>query len=235
MSQGRFSFSRIQWLSFSASAALHLSIALGALWLGPSESVVYVPLEVSLVNRDSVNSANPAAESGTELKSRVTNRTERKAAPQPQAIVPIRSLESPLANVVEELKASPSEDKGEREGEGEGANAGAMDPRASAQPSGGVIGSVEQLYLSELRRLLESRKEYPMMAQRLGHKGRVMVELVLGKDGNVIEARIVEPTRSDLLNRATEKLIRSVSALKPFPPEIRQDRWSVKIPIEYLL
>ncbi len=99
--------------------------------------------------------------------------------------------------------------------------------------SSAALQSAEAKYLSEVRRLLESKKNYPMAARRLGHHGRVIVRFVVGRDGQIREAKIVEPSRSDILNRAARSLIENLGGLKPFPLEIRLAEWAVVVPIEY--
>lgn len=99
--------------------------------------------------------------------------------------------------------------------------------------SSDAIQSAEAKYLSEVRRLLESKKNYPMAARRLGHHGRVIVRFVVGRDGQIREAKIVEASRSDILNRAARSLIENLGGLKPFPLEIRLAEWAVVVPIEY--
>ena len=93
--------------------------------------------------------------------------------------------------------------------------------------------SPEQLYLADVRRLLEGKKSYPLAARRLGHQGKVVVRFVVGRDGRILQAAITEASPSDILNRAARTLIENLSELKPFPSEIRLAEWAVVVPIEY--
>lgn len=103
----------------------------------------------------------------------------------------------------------------------------------TAAAAGTSILSPEQKYLAEVRRILESKKNYPMAARRLGHQGRVIVRFVVGRDGHIIEAKITQGSASDILNRAARSLIENIGGLKPFPSEIRLAEWAVVVPIEY--
>lgn len=114
----------------------------------------------------------------------------------------------------------------------------AADGAASSQTvaSGGSSSAVlspEQMYLADVRRILESKKNYPMAARRLGHQGRVLVRFVVDRDGHIREAKITQGSTSDILNRAARSLIESIGGLKPFPSEIRLAEWAVVVPIEY--
>lgn len=113
----------------------------------------------------------------------------------------------------------------------------ASDFSTNSQTEGGgsvaSFASVEAQYLSRLRHRLEEKKEYPLAARRLGHYGRVIVRFVLGRDGHVREAAIVEANGSDILNRAAKSLIDQVGRLDPFPAELRREEWAVVVPIDY--
>lgn len=224
------------WISLSISFGMHLVLGLLLMEFGPIAKTVSVPLEVLFLTEEHSNGER--SQSGARLKKAAIRKKDQGVQHPLEADTPAEQQEGEVPDSIlaqqvrRELKSDDEPDSSEtRVSEDSAAATG-----SGADSSSGVAsGSIEQLYLSELRKILEARKEYPLMAQRLGHRGRVVVELILGRDGQVIEARILEPTRSEFLNRATEKLIRSVSALKPFPPEITQDKWSVRIPIEYLL
>lgn len=104
---------------------------------------------------------------------------------------------------------------------------------SSGMSSGAGPLTPEQRYLAEVRRILESKKNYPMAARRLGHQGRVIVRFVVGRDGQILEAKITQGSTSDILNRAARSLIENIGGLKPFPTEIRMAEWAVVVPIEY--
>ncbi len=99
--------------------------------------------------------------------------------------------------------------------------------------SASQLADAETVYLNDLRQLLESKKEYPIAARRMGHRGRVVVRFVLERDGRVRTAEIVQSSQSEILNRAARGLIAGLHDVKPFPKEVSLTEWAVVVPIEY--
>jgi TonB family protein len=97
----------------------------------------------------------------------------------------------------------------------------------------GESNSPEAQYLSEIRTMLDSKKEYPIAARRMGHRGRVVVRFVLERDGRVQKAEILQSSASEILNRAARGLIEGLRTIKPFPKEVALSEWAVVVPIEY--
>lgn len=104
---------------------------------------------------------------------------------------------------------------------------------SSVSASSLKLADAEMLYLNDLRQLLESKKEYPIAARRMGHRGRVVVRFVLERDGRVRTAEIVQGSQSEILNRAARGLIGRLHDVKPFPKEVALTEWAVVVPIEY--
>lgn len=99
----------------------------------------------------------------------------------------------------------------------------------------GIEVSPEQRYLYEIKKLLERRKRYPMMAKKMGHTGKVTMRFTLGADGSLKESEIVEKTPYDSLNKAAHELVKGIDGMKPFPQEIQKTSWVITVPIEYSL
>ena len=95
--------------------------------------------------------------------------------------------------------------------------------------------STEERYLYELKKLLERRKNYPMMAKKMGHAGTVTMRFTLNADGTVAESEVVGKAPYETLNQAAITLVQSINGLKPFPSDIHRDSWSITVPIEYKL
>lgn len=129
------------------------------------------------------------------------------------------------ASVQTEAKASVS-----NETAGSSANSAGA---ANVSISSAKLADAEMLYLNDLRQLLESKKEYPIAARRMGHRGRVVVRFVLERDGRVRTAEIVQGSQSEILNRAARGLIGRLHDVKPFPKEVALTEWAVVVPIEY--
>ena len=70
---------------------------------------------------------------------------------------------------------------------------------------------------------IESVKKYPEQARAMQKEGRVTVQFVIGLDGIVKDARIIEPCRHDILNKAALQAVKDASPF-PKPPKRFFDR-----------
>lgn len=113
------------------------------------------------------------------------------------------------------------------------ANSANSNNASVASSTSAKLADAEMVYLNDLRQLLESKKEYPIAARRMGHRGRVVVRFVLERDGRVRTAEIVQGSQSEILNRAARGLIGRLHDVKPFPKEVALTEWAVVVPIEY--
>ena len=95
--------------------------------------------------------------------------------------------------------------------------------------------SPEDRYLYELKKLLERRKNYPLMARKMGHTGTVTMRFTLKPDGTLAGSEVVGKAPYESLNQAAVTLVEGINGMKPFPQEIRKDSWSITVPIEYTL
>ncbi|ASD65401.1 energy transducer TonB [Bdellovibrio bacteriovorus] len=123
-------------------------------------------------------------------------------------------------------------------GKAAGSLAGTSDKGGLEGREGVVNGSEvspEQRYLYEIKKLLERRKRYPMLAKKMGQTGKVTMRFTLAQDGSLLTSEIVEKTPYDSLNQAALDLVKGIHGLKPFPQEIQRGSWSITVPIEYVL
>lgn len=88
-------------------------------------------------------------------------------------------------------------------------------------------------YYSELRSLIEKNKFYPPASKRLGQTGTVVVAFTLLSEGNIINVRIENPSKYDLLNDSALNAVRKVRHFKPFPMELNEASVDFKIPIKF--
>jgi protein TonB len=95
-------------------------------------------------------------------------------------------------------------------------------------------GKLKNIYLSELRQFIESKKYYPRMAARLKHVGVVEIALTLDEEGNFKDIHIKKPSSFDTLNKAALDLIKSLKKFKPIPQDMSQTI-AVYIPLHYHL
>lgn len=130
----------------------------------------------------------------------------------------------------EPLVASVAQTLGNPNG---GSEKGALEGREGVR--NGQEVSAEDRYLFELRKLLERKKRYPMMARKMGHEGRVLVSFTLAPDGSVTKSEVVEKAEFESLNEAAHELVKSIHGAKPFPEEIHKTTWNITLPIDFSL
>jgi TonB family protein len=83
---------------------------------------------------------------------------------------------------------------------------------------------------------IESRKEYPLQAKRLREVGRVVVSLVIARDGRFLEVTLVEPSSSQSLNEGSIQTMMRLEKFKPLPESLTGvDSILVKVPLVYSL
>ena len=209
-------------LTISLSVLLHIAVmvVVGSFEL---DSLKDSTIEVELV----LDSGTPSA--GAPIR-RGQVRVEKT---QPRKAIPVKAEAVVSADDIVQKAAEPEAPLAAELGSVDGTSSTSDITSGQNGGSSQEAQSAEAKYLSEVRRLLESKKNYPMAARRLGHHGRVIVRFVVGRDGQIREAKIVEASRSDILNRAARSLIENLGGLKPFPLEIRLAEWAVVVPIEY--
>lgn len=88
-------------------------------------------------------------------------------------------------------------------------------------------------YRAYVQQKIESAKEYPKMAQKLGQIGTVRVAIVISKDGSVSSASIVSSSGFSTLDTPTKRLIENMR-FKPLPVEIEDGFLNLSsIPVNY--
>lgn len=95
--------------------------------------------------------------------------------------------------------------------------------------------TAEELYKMELARALNSKKSYPSMARRLRQQGRVIVQFNVTREGQIIEARVVQSSPFKTLNQSAKDLVSGLKRLSPFPKEIKKATWLFQVPVDYQL
>lgn len=101
--------------------------------------------------------------------------------------------------------------------------------------SGTLAQSAEQKYIALVRQTLERNKKYPTLAKKMGHSGQVIIKFEIAEDGKVIQKSIETPSEYESLNQSALKLLDQVHQFEKFPVEIRKQKWTFVLPIEYKL
>ncbi len=210
--------------SVSFSVALHIAVFAVVLWTGGESSRSPLPIGVELQYGTSLESSG-----AEEVK------PQAKPAPAPKVQVAQNDSDAPaLENKKEEAKPVVASAPTEKFGRADGvAEKGSVVGRLGV--ANGSEVSAEERYLYELRRLLERKKLYPVMAKRLGQTGKVTVKFTLAQDGSLLNSEVVGKAAHDSLNNAAQELVKSIHGVKPFPEEIHRVSWEITVPIEYML
>ena len=192
------------------SVLLHAGFFMVGLFLAGPQSLP-VPLGMELRYSEPPTSASaPAASHRPRSFNSPSTRVDTAPTPQTPAVAPVATSE----------------------GTSQGTSAtGALQGR-----EGSVTGtevSAEERYVYELQRLLERRKNYPVMARKMGQTGTVTMRFTVKPDGSISESEVIEKSVYASLNQAALDLVKSIHGLKPFPPEIQRTSWTMTIPINY--
>jgi TonB family protein len=100
--------------------------------------------------------------------------------------------------------------------------------RRGGGPSASANVEDVEAVLSEIRRRIEEKKNYPRLARKNGWEGRVLVELDLGGSGELEGVRLLRLSGFPLLDRATLTAVRDA---EPYPPLAGK----VRVPVAYRL
>ena len=89
-------------------------------------------------------------------------------------------------------------------------------------------------YVSLIIQEIERKKFYPPLARRLGIEGKVVVRIVVDREGKLKEVSVVKSSGNKILDRAALKLIKKCN-FPPLPPEYQKEVFDVEVPIRYEL
>ncbi len=133
-----------------------------------------------------------------------------------------------IKNTQQEIGSSSSEVGTGEAGSKNGVAGGTGDQEA-------IFLSAKQKYLIEFRGLIESRKEYPLMARKRGLEGTVVVSVIIKNNGEVIEHKIVQESGHKMLDQAALSMIMKITNFKSFPIELGTSDLELKFPIAFKL
>jgi protein TonB len=89
-------------------------------------------------------------------------------------------------------------------------------------------------YILKVVKEIEEKKFYPALARRMGIEGSVKVRLEIRKNGKLAGASIVSSSGSNLLDRASLKLLKRCR-FPPLPPDYPGTTFSTEVKISYRL
>jgi periplasmic protein TonB len=95
------------------------------------------------------------------------------------------------------------------------------------------IQALEDEYLSKLRYIIEKNKIYPQSAKRLNQMGKVHVNFIISKDGQIKDVKIVKDSNYQRLNDAALEILAKINKFEPIPDKLNKNSWEITVPIIY--
>lgn len=99
--------------------------------------------------------------------------------------------------------------------------------------SGAGADTAKNKYFSLVAQTIYKNKRYPRQAYSLNQEGKVLVRLKLGKNGKVLELKVLEKAPYISLTNATIETIQSIKKFPLIPDELGVEEITFRIPIEY--
>lgn len=90
-------------------------------------------------------------------------------------------------------------------------------------------------YKEDIRELVMANRYYPRSAQRLGHTGRVVVSILVSKEGQVLTKKVDSHSPYDSLNSAALKTIEKVGVFPPIPEILKVSQLDLEVPIVFAI
>lgn len=104
-----------------------------------------------------------------------------------------------------------------------------------SKPNSTSAEAQRETYLKEklfvISQIIQRNIRYPVIAQRMGWEGKVLLAIRLGEDGSLKEVKVLESSGHEVLDKNAVETVKRVANLFPKPPvEV-----IVKLPVRYEL
>lgn len=111
--------------------------------------------------------------------------------------------------------------------------------RAAPAPAEAAAGQrtdpFERTYLSEFLTELSRHKHYPQSARLRQQQGRVVVAILLQRDGTIADVALAEKSGHHALDRAALRSVKRMGRFRPFPDSMDRDEWRLSVPFKYAI
>ena len=162
-----------------------------------------------------------------ETKSKNIVKQEKK---KEKKIKEVKRIEKKILEKVEKTQEVKVEQKAEPQVQ-EMASKEVVKQENTIDPS--QIQALENEYLSKLRYIIEKNKIYPQSAKRLNQMGKVHVNFIISKDGQIKDVKIVKDSNYQRLNDAALQILAKINKFEPIPSELNKNSWEITVPIVY--
>jgi protein TonB len=95
------------------------------------------------------------------------------------------------------------------------------------------LASIEDVYITNIKRSLNKNKFYPITAKKLKQTGVVKVQFEINEHGHIIHKSIIESSKYQSLNQAVTELLDRVRFFEPIPKEFGKKNWTFVLPVEF--
>ena len=230
------------WLSaFAVAGGLHMA-AVAALFIGPWQTTIVsaaaksAPLAVELASLPAAPIVPPTDVPIAErIQEVVPERSARQPKPQRQlpAAVPARKADAapPTPEQTQPQTAEPETSLAPNVAPSDEPVSKAPVAGAATHPSDNPALAWESQVLAQLERA----KRYPNEARWQRQQDTVYIDLVVGRDGRLLSARISASAGYVALDDEVLDLVKRAAPLPAPPPEVVGDRIALRVPVEFYL
>lgn len=228
--QSRSSFNKF----LIASAIIHLGVLVGARWT-TVESVKTAQIEISF----GTGKSRGGSGNGLFKNTHSPNANKKRSATQKALVSKSENNDKNKTPAVKQTSLDETLNGSQLTGTSSNLDSGNGLETTSGSGSGYTSGSGSGFddpkirYRGLVRQLIESRKKYPRRAVSLGQEGTVVARIIIGRDGSLLNAEILEGLSHKLLAQATLEAINGIKKFPAIPPEFGVDEIIFKIPLEY--
>jgi TonB family protein len=93
----------------------------------------------------------------------------------------------------------------------------------------------QQLYHSDLLERVYQQVKYPRRAIDRNYQGRVMLQVMIDEEGEVVAVNTLSESNFGILNRAAEKAVKAAAPFPAPPMDLDGDDYAFTVPIEFKL
>lgn len=152
--------------------------------------------------------------------------------PHPKVEKPVQKpVQKPAEKPVENTAEKPAEQSSASASPANAAAAGGAVARADQGVATLVYGEVNDPFLSEVKRLIEARLQYPRKARMMRLTGRTTVQFVVAQDGSLSALSLFEGAGHGILDSAALKAVQAAASSWSAPGRIVR----LRLPVVFAL
>ncbi len=95
--------------------------------------------------------------------------------------------------------------------------------------------SIKLRYLQKLQMTIRQHQHYPRLSRRRSEQGKVLVSLLIDRDGLFHETKVVTSSGYRRLDEAALNTLRDIQRFAPIPDELGKPHWRIRVPLVFAL